>query len=654
MTPTIKWKIVTTEEELAAIVSSWSGAVAVDVETALDKHLLGVSLSPEKASKAGVQSCYIPITVYQNGQFVPVLDTLVHRRLRSLLCAIKCIGHNFTYDKKWIDSFFQIESNWAVDTRIAWHLASTPSGPRPYGLKDAQKEVLEWETDGGEVLESILKPLGGSTRRGEHYMAPLPYLAEYAALDAYSTAQVWVTIKPFFDENDYHWMLSKMMSYQLLLEANTAYGVAVDVPGLEKAHKRLLQRKEAARKRLLKELVSPIAELEKDWVDRRIAAYKRDYNKEFYAAHPEKWERFKLNSDSHKRELFYDKLKLPVLYLTEGGLPKTDSDSVRQLNQGWSKSYLTYEKANTLTSNFSGPYLDSTVNGRLHPRFNICATVSYRLGGFKPYLLNAPFDEAAILSNLRVDEGYIGIHADLSAVEPSITAHYSEDPALLKVFQSGLGDIYLDLALELFPNDRDLQVGYNPQIPIKEEIKKKLKRQRGVSKVVQLAVQYTGTGNTVARNLTKQGFPTTVEEASGYVRAYWNKFRKVAEFNYQLRELNRSQGHLRNVIGRIIQVPDPEYKDLPNRFIQSSGHDVLVLWVLEIYRLCKEQGIKIKPVLLDCHDSTSNQCPIEQAPQLEAIYTLALANVNKELGLSVTIKCEMKRFKTLAGLKGDE
>ena len=413
---------------------------------------------------------------------------------------------------------------------------------------------------------------------------------------------------------------------------------------------------------MIKLLKEEVGSLEEDWKDRRKALYKREYNRIYYQNHPEKWERFNLNSDVHKRELFFDKLGMPILERTASGLPSTGADALQQSVRSVQvprvqeaiESYLTYEKANTLSSNFSGPYLESSSDGRLHPGFNVCGTVSYRLSGFKPYLLNAPFDEKLILKNIKCDSGYIGIHADLSAIEPTVTAHFSEDPSLLKVFRDGLGDIYLDLALELFPHDKELQDGYNPNIPITKEVKERFANQRKVAKVIQLAVQYTGTKYTVSKNLTRDGFPTSEARADSYVRAYWRKFRKVDEMNQRLREVNRREGHLRNVIGRIIQVPDPEYKDLPNRFIQSSAHDILILWVSRIYRLCSERGIDVKPILLDCHDSTSNQVPSEQAGALEQIYKEALQQVNNELNLSVTIKAETKRFKTLAGLKGEE
>jgi hypothetical protein len=76
--------------------------------------------------------------------------------------------------------------------------------------------------------------------------------------------------------------------------------------------------------------------------------------------------------------------------------------------------------------------------------------------------------------------------------------------------------------------------------------------------------------------------------------------------------------------------------------------------VLSIYGRCKEEGIKIKPILLDCHDSTSNQVPKEQAERLKQIYASTLRTLNDQLGLCVNIKAEAKTFNTLAGLKNEE
>lgn len=659
----IAWKQITSVEDFLTITANWLGPVACDVETALDTHLLGISLAP-LINYSKYKALYIPLCHFDKETllFRPIAEEGLKDRLRSWLQGQRLIGHNFTYDKRWIDAFINAPSKWVADTRLMYHLSSAPAGPRPYGLKDLQVEVLGWAERGDDQLAAHVKANGGSLRKGEHYKADLNFLAHYAALDAYSTIEGYRALEPWFQANDYTWMLDQMMAYNLLLERNTTEGVRVDVPGLQRAHERLLAKRDAASKRFHKLLQPEIAALEDAWKDRKVSTYKREYNKVRYTTHPELWERFNLNSDKDKRELFFDVMGMPVVDLTDAGLPSTGADNVKQAigtcpEQRYVdaiEAYLIYEKSNTLTSSFSGPYLDSVKHGRLHPGFNVCGTVSYRLSGFRPYLLNAPFDEKGILRHLQVEPGHTGVHADLAAIEPTITAHYSEDPSLLKVFRDGLGDIYLDLALELFPNDRELHMGYDPHAKITSVVKERFARQRKVAKVIQLAVSYGGTKYTVARNLTKDGFPTTEWEAERMVQAYWRKFAAVAAFNAQLKETNRREGQLRNVSGRIIRVPDPDYKDLSNRFIQSSGHDVLVLWVLRIYHLCEERGILLRPVLLDCHDSTSNQCPTEQVEQLEQVYRDALKDVNDQLGLCVTIKMEMKRFSSLAGLKSDE
>jgi DNA polymerase I-like protein with 3'-5' exonuclease and polymerase domains len=655
----MQYSIVTSVLQFVGETVGWDLDVLVcDIETH-PTCILGVSLAPlSKTNK--VNAIYIPLKIYDKEKniFLDGCDESLVTYLSNTLLKFKLIGHNFTFDKSHLDRHYNINTNWVADTRIMWHLASAPAGPRPYGLKDAQVELLGMEEKGNIALKQNIKANGGKGDGSDMHLADLEVLGKYAALDAYSTAQLYNKLAPFFDIHDYWWMLEQMMQYNILLQNNTDSGVLVDVEGLGKAHNRLLRTKEAAKKRFTKEVKNEIESLEKDWADRRIAEYKRESNRAWYANHPEKWERFNLNSDAHKRELFFEKLGHTPLNFTEGGKPSVDGDSIKRLQSNFVEAYLKYEKANTISTNFSGPYLSSVIGGihgnRLHPGFNICGTVSYRLSGFKPYLLNAPFDEKAVLKNLTCDPGYVGVHADLSAIEPTVTAHYSEDPSLLKVFRDGLGDIYLDLALELFKTDKELHYGYNPNIPITSEVKERFAKQRKVAKVIQLAVQYTGTKHTVSKNLTKEGIPTTVEQADEYVKAYWRKFDAVRKFNYQLREVNRKDGHLRNIIGRIIRVPDPEYKDLPNRFVQSSAHDILILWVLSIYGRCKEEGIKIKPILLDCHDSTSNQVPKEQAERLRQIYASTLRTLNDQLGLCVKIKAEAKTFNTLAGLKNEE
>lgn len=678
----INTKIITTVLELEAILSKWQleHPVVCDVETyGTDPNngkLLGISMCAVRDPSVSV---YVALQWYNhttstwttNQEWRTIVEYL------RILEYSQLVGHNYAYDKSWIDHTIGIKTTWKACTRLMWHIASAPSGPRPYGLKDAQIEVLGWNKRGDVELEEQVRARGGKLKEGGHYLADVQTLGHYACLDASSTAMLYIALEPFYEKHDYWWMLEKMVEYSWLLQECTASGINVNVPLLEEQVSILTHTKEAYTNEFM-ELAAPhIARLERMWKEDRAARYTMDQARQRFLANWEMQKKFKLSSDKDKKELFYDVLKLPALVETEGGKPSTAVDSIklssRDVHGDLKQLIATFEIAEsceTLLNSFAKPWLGSIINSRLHPRFNPCGTVSYRLSGFKPYLLNAPFDEKELMSCLRCDEGWIGVHADFVSVEPAVTAHYSQDPSLLKVFRDGLGDVYLDLALTLFPNDVELKAGYSPNVPVTSAIKERFKKQRGVAKVIQLAVQYTGTEYTVRKNLSYAGYDMSLSEAKDLVSAYWKHFYKVKVMNETLFMRFQSQGYLRNAVGRIIRVPTtvpikkkdgtiwekpiPRYKDLPNRFIQSSAHDLLSFWVLEIDKLVKANNMKARPLLIDCHDSTSWTCPIDEVEKLEKCFKRALQQLNEDVKMSVPVKVEMKRFTTLAGLKGDE
>lgn len=677
------YNIVYTPQQFEDAISSYKELVILDVETQgtdpANGKLLGVALcGVEPDSKA----CYVALQWYDHNTSTwhknPAYEQLLGKHIYQLAAMVDFIGHNYAYDKSWVDSVIELETSWYACTRLMWHIASAPSGPRPYGLKDAQVELLGWDKRGSDELEAQVNARGGKLTKGDHYLADVEVMGKYACMDASSTRDLFNRLKPFYDEHDYWWMLKEMTEYSWLLQWCTTAGIRVDVKHLEHQAEVLFVTKEAFGAKFL-ELVAPwVGKLERFWKEDRATKYTIQAAKERFLSTWEMQKKFKVSSDKDKRELFYDVMKLPIVVQTEGGKGSTGVGAIKMAIQASQQegleevleAYEQSESAETLLNSFVKPWLASTTNGRLHPRFNPCGTVSYRLSGFKPYLLNAPFDEKEVMSSLTCDEGWEGVHADFASVEPCVTAHYSQDPSLLKVFKEGKGDVYLDLALTLFPADNSIKELYDPNQPIASEVKEKLSRQRQIAKIIQLAVQYTGTKYTVSLSLTEAGFPTSLSEADALVKAYWVHFRRVAVMNEALFLKFARQGYLRNVVGRIIQVPTtvpilkrdgtiwhkelPRYKDLPNRFIQSSAHDLLSFWVLRIARAVKERGLKAKPVIVDLHDSTSWQAPQDEVQALEDIFIDTLNQLNTDVRMTVPVKMELKRYTTLAGLKNNE
>lgn len=655
-------RLIYTANELAEVLATWdvNQPVVADVETyrtdPKDGKLLGIALC---SVARPLEPIYVVNQAYSftTSHWGCTIDPLAP--LLGFFKEVKLVGHGYSYDKLWLDSVLGYSTHWVGCTRLMWHLASAPAGPRPYGLKDAQVEVLGWAKQGDEELKEQIKARGGDLKNGDHYLADVDILGKYACLDAASTAMIYNHFASFFDKHEYWWMLREMVAYSWLLQENTNAGIRVNIDLLE-SQARLLEDTQKGYASQFQELADVhINRLERIWRDDRASKYTLPAAKERFLASWEAQKKFKLSSDKDKRELFYDSMRLPVVVATEGGKPSTGVEAVKASVRKSERTDLTElmeayeqtESAETLLNSFVKPWLGAIRGGRLHPRFNPCGTVSYRLSGFKPYLLNAPFAETDLMNCLQCDEGWEGVHADFVSVEPAVTAHYSQDPSLLKVFRDGLGDVYLDLALTLFPGDAALRQGYDPLVPVSSDVKKRFEKQRKVAKIIQLAVQYTGTKHTVYRNLSEMGDKTTLAECGELVDAYWKHFRKVMVMNEALFRRNINQGYLRNVVGRIIRVPFPRYKDLPNRFIQSSAHDLLSLWVLRINDLVQSRGTLARPVILDCHDSTSWQCPKDQIEALEGVFKDALTDLNESVKMTVPIKIEMKRFTKLGGLK---
>ena len=654
--------IITDAATLHQVLATAPEIVACDTETyktrptQKDARLLGLSLSWVGAQ--GPVAVYIPKFVYSHKSRMWCLASeLFEFELPGLLRRHKFVGWNASYDRTWLDyefEDFRYKTQWAADGRILWHLSNQDESIRGFGLKLAQTKLLGWPSTNEEALERNVRAKGGSLANGDHYLADLPVLAHYATLDTVSTMQAYLHLKPFFDKHNYWDFANKLMQYSFLLKEASDLGVKCDLDKLKEARDYFASAREQSGVSLRAECVEELALIENGWRTEKVESLKTANGRANFLSSPARWSRFNPGSSQQRAHLLHTVLKFPVLERTPTGQPKTSRDLIENINHPAAKHLASYSE-NKKNNETCETYIGAWSEGRLHPGYDICATVSGRLGGFVPYLLNAPFSEPRIMGAFSVDPGYVGVHADLTAVEPCITGAYSEDENLLKVYRDGKGDIYLDLALELFPDREDLRADYDPNGPAPTAaIKEKYKVIRAICKIIHLAVGYTGSYITICKNLNKAGFPTTPSEARVLVARYWQKFAEVKEFTKKLKAVYLQQGHIRNLMGRIIHV-DPRFiKDLLNRLVQSSGHDILVEWVMRIHQELNAAELDWKPMLIDIHDATGVMVKEGQQEAVKSIFLSTLEGLNNELNLGVRIRAEAKFFHSLAGLKGDE
>ena len=641
---THEWRIVTSEEEFKEFLETIDRTkpIAVDTETRGQRpghngtYLLGVS-----------------ITGFIGNTFNSIYIAFPNFNVFAWLRGFKLVGWNVPFDKAWIDHTFGVNTKWHADGRIMWHLQNNDPAIRGFGLKKAQKLLLGWSESNDKELEEHVKAKGGSLSRGDHYLADVGILAKYACLDTYSTLLCYERLSDFFNKNSYWDFQKEILDYAILLSQAANQGLPVDEAALMRAAALYEQKREKSKLAIRKACSEEIKAIERTWQTKRASEFKTEKGKDRFIADELRHRRFNPSSTHQRALLLHTMLEFPVRETTPTGIPKTDRANISLIKHEAASTLVSYSEYKKVAEQ-ARTYLAAVKDGRMFTNYDVCGTVSGRLSGFKPSVLNMPFSEPEVMSALKCDDGFVGVHADLASIEPCVLAHYSEDPTLLKVYRAGLGDIYLDLALDMFPENNELREGYNPNVPITSEVKERFKDLRAICKTIHLAVSYTGTYITVAKNLSKNGYPTTKGQAMDLVKRYWSKFQRVKAFNARLQDIYQTKGPIRNLTGRVIQVPSIYVKDLMNRLVQSGAHDILRLWVMEIIRLFESRAVEWRFWLVDLHDSTTFMVKEGQQDLARQCYENALKSVEQELRLSVPLRMEFKTCRNLAGIKGKE
>lgn len=629
-------------------------------------NLLGVSLS-YRGLDGQINSEYYSVNHWVNipsPQLVRVIEQSRLAELVRLLAEHKLGGWNVPHDKVWLDACFSINTKWAMDGRIAWFMTDKEQTEVGYSLKRAQIKLLKWTASNDTALELEVASRGGRLSKGQHYLADVSTLAKYAILDTESTLLVIEDrIKVGAQDPNFQRSHDRNLEYALLLLESQTVGTVVDEIALQRAkthYKRAVAQSVINIREVCKD---GIAEIEAEQLQKRLGGLKPKAQHEVLCGE-RKRPRFNHRSGPQKAKLLYDILKLPVWERSKlTGAPKTDKKTLAKLEHPATKVFLELSRNEKLLQ-FTNGYLEHADMGVIKFPLDSIGTVTERLGGYAPYCLNMPFSEEAIMRAFSVRPGKVGVHMDLVSIEPCLIAGFSQDATMLKIYRDGLGDVYLDLCLELFPlseahdYEDDLNeliqrfhAEYDSYAPPKAAQKEAYGRLRKVAKIVQLALGYTGTKYTVAKNLTQAGFPCDLNKAYTIVNRYWAKFSGVAAFNNKLKAIAEAKGYITGLFGRRLYIPKKFTKDAMNRFAQYGGHAILT----EIYRIIYTNRIQsMTPLLPDIHDSTSWECDESDKQQVTEIFKMALRGVNSLLDLPVTVSGEIKYFSTFYGLKNNE
>lgn len=196
------------------------------------------------------------------------------------------------------------------------------------------------------------------------------------------------------------------------------------------------------------------------------------------------------------------------------------------------KTYIEYREALKRCSTYGENWFKfvNPKTNRIHTKYQQWVTTGRMSSGGKdkdakidyPNAQNIPSDELT-RSCIIPEEGSIFINADYDSQEVRVFANWCQDSALLKMFDEGFTDMHSYTAWHIFPEIRSKYPDLTKE-SIKL-IKQDFPNQRQISKLGNFAIQYGGTGYTVAENCN-----IPLEEGEKFYNGYFEAFKGVKKY----------------------------------------------------------------------------------------------------------------------------
>lgn len=245
---------------------------------------------------------------------------------------------------------------------------------------------------------------------------------------------------------------------------------------------------------------------------------------------------FNLDSPKQLQALLFDELKLPVVVKTPTGQPSTNEEALEAIadQHELPRVILEYRGLAKLRSTYTDK-LSEMVNphtGRVHTSYHQAGAATGRLASSDPNLQNIPIrtdDGRRIRRAFVAPEGRRLVACDYSQIELRIMAHLSEDPGLVRAFESG-ADVHRATAAEVFGKKSLEDVSAN---------------ERRAAKAINFGLMYGMSAFGLARQLgIGRG------EAQDYIALYFSRYPGVRDFMERTRQDARDKGYVETVFGR--------------------------------------------------------------------------------------------------------
>ena len=530
---------------LTALIHSTEDKFAFDVETTdldiwkPDAKVLTCAIAfNNKGYAFPIQVTVNEATIIDSSKIIPVLKQLMSTN------KVK-IGHNIKFDMNALKQILDIDVSMPIaDTMIMHYTINEET--RTHSLS-ALLGLLGLEDHKQFDLSLLQKTLPNA------YL--LKQLLEYNAKDALATLYL----------HDY--LLTKMESHNKLV-AKMLYNVThvlhdIEVHGFAVDVQRLYEVKN--------ELEQTISNIE---------AKLKSYDVIEKAKQELNIDDINLNSPQQIAKIF-ELLNLPVIQTTKTGQISTDKQTLTYLAENYNiefaKDLLQYRELNKIMQTYVIPYLENDIikNGRIHPTYNVTATVSGRLSCSNPNLQQIPRN--ALIKQIFVpdNDNHILVNIDYSQAELRVMAMLSGDEKLSKAYIEGI-DVHRQTAALVYNKHID-------QVTDEE---------RQLAKMVNFAIIYGSTPQGLAKRLNR-----TEQEMIQFVNTWFKIYPAVKRFEHQVLITARTQKYIMTPFGRVRHLPQIDSDNAQirarterqaiNYIIQSTAADFTLLSLIQIHKLLK-------------------------------------------------------------------
>lgn len=315
---------------------------------------------------------------------------------------------------------------------------------------------------------------------------------------------------------------------------------------------------------------------------------------------------FNLGSPKQLGEVFFTKLKMPVIKKTPSGVPSTDEEVLIKLAEDFplAKVILEHRSLSKLKSTYIDklPKMVNARTGRIHTHYAQAAVVTGRLSSSDPNLQNIP---VRTLEGRRIREAFIAqdgkriLSADYSQIELRIMAHISGDEGLKRAFEQGL-DVHRATAAEVF--------GGTPETVTSE--------QRRYAKIINFGLIYGMGVFGLASNLGIER-----EAAKQYIDRYFARYPGVADYMSRTRREAKEKGYVQTVFGRRLWLPEINSPNGPRRQaaeraainapMQGTAADLIKLAMIDINTWLHQERL-VSRMIMQVHDEL-----VLEVPELE-------------------------------------